>query len=69
MSEEDGKTVALVEIAKRNGDFRKNYGPVLGALLYIWTVHLSARSPPIVRGGWLVASAGAIVSVWKLWLS
>jgi hypothetical protein len=24
----------LVEIAKRNGDFRKNYGPWLGALLY-----------------------------------
>jgi hypothetical protein len=26
----DDKTIALVEIAKRNGDFRRNYGVVLG---------------------------------------
>jgi hypothetical protein len=28
----------LVEIAKRNGDFRKNYGPWLRALLYLLSI-------------------------------
>jgi hypothetical protein len=33
----------LVEIAKRNGDFKRNYGPLLGAFLYL-------RSLSAVRG-------------------
>ena len=28
----------LVEISKLNGDFRKNYGKVLGAILYLRSV-------------------------------
>ena len=33
----------LVEIAKRNGDFKRNYGTLVGAYLYL-------RSPSAVRG-------------------
>jgi hypothetical protein len=28
----------LLEIAKRNGDFRKNYGTIIGAYLYLRSV-------------------------------
>ena len=34
----------ILEIAKRNGDFRRNYGIVIGAYLYL-------RSIRSVRGG------------------
>jgi hypothetical protein len=29
----------LVEIAKRNGEFRKNYGPFIGAFLYLRSIN------------------------------
>jgi hypothetical protein len=29
----------LVEIAKRNGDFRKNYGKLIGAYLYLRSIN------------------------------
>lgn len=32
----------LIEVLKRNGDFSKNYGPLLGALL-LWLAMKSAR--------------------------
>jgi hypothetical protein len=38
MSEQIGSISELVEIAKRNGDFRKNYGMVLGAYLYLRSI-------------------------------
>ena len=44
MSEHDAKVSDLVEIAKRNGDFRKNWGPIIGAILYL-------RSIAAARGG------------------
>jgi hypothetical protein len=28
----------LLEIAKRNGDFRKNYGTIIGAYLYLRSI-------------------------------
>ena len=34
----------LVEISKLNGDFRKNYGKLIGALLYLRSVS---------GGGWI----------------
>jgi len=34
----------LVEIARRNGDFRRNYGTLIGAFLYL-------RSLSAARGG------------------
>lgn len=67
MSEQDEKHSDLVEIAKRNGEFRKNYGPLLGAILIVWTGHLATRPRSILRPGWMVAVAGIAVSLWKLW--
>jgi hypothetical protein len=50
----------LVEIARQNGEFRKNYGPWLGALLYWLSIKATRpRSFPVAgagcsggRGGW-----------------
>jgi hypothetical protein len=62
----------LVEIAKRNGDFKKNYGAAGGALLMAWLAwlaHLASRPQPILRSGWLFALGSALFGAWKLWLS
>ncbi|MCK1482563.1 hypothetical protein IVB25_07430 [Bradyrhizobium sp. 193] len=40
----------LSKIAKLNGDFRRNYGTLIGAILYLRTVSAARRSP------WLWAS-------------
>lgn len=29
----------LIEIARRNGDFKRNYGTVIGAFLYLRSLH------------------------------
>ena len=34
MLQQTGQSSDLVEIARRNGDFRRNYGILLGAFLY-----------------------------------
>ena len=39
MSERDVTHSDLVEIAKRNGDFRKNYGVLVGAILYLRSIN------------------------------
>ncbi|WP_375304414.1 hypothetical protein WI560_19185 [Bradyrhizobium sp. A11] len=45
----------LSRIAKLNGDFRKNYGPLLGALLYL-------RSISAARGrSWLWSALASIL--------
>jgi hypothetical protein len=43
MSDQFGKSSGLVEIAKLNGSFRRNYGTFLGAYLYL-------RSIGVARG-------------------
>ena len=53
MSGQDGKNSNLVEIVKRNGDFRRNYGIAVGALLYLSSINAA-------RGG---------ISWWKTLLS
>ncbi|MET4479633.1 hypothetical protein [Bradyrhizobium sp. F1.13.3] len=52
----------LSKIAKLNGDFRKNYGTLLGAFLYL-------RSISVARGrswGWsvLASVAGSLLLGW-----
>ena len=54
----------LVEIARRNGDFRRNYGIFLGAFLYLrslsaargrscsWAGLIAVALPWIARLGW-----------------
>jgi hypothetical protein len=59
MSEQSSE---LVEISKLNGDFRKNYGKLIGAFLYL-------RSIGAVRGGsliWtgLLLTIGTIAVAW-----
>jgi energy-converting hydrogenase Eha subunit A len=39
MSDQDVTHSDLVEIAKRNGDFRKNYGLIVGAILYLRSIN------------------------------
>ena len=43
MSDRDAPHSDLVEIAKQNGDFRKNYGVIVGAILYLRSI--SAARP------------------------
>ena len=51
----------LSKIAKLNGDFRKNYGTLLGAFLYLRSISAArerpgfgaARFPLLVRPCWL----------------
>ncbi|CAL74725.1 hypothetical protein BRADO0802 [Bradyrhizobium sp. ORS 278] len=50
----------LVEIAKRNGDFRKNWGLIIGSILY-WASIKAARPRSFLWTGIALAgAAGAI---------
>jgi hypothetical protein len=62
VSDQDIKNSDLVEIAKRNGDFRKNYGPWLGALLY-W-LSIKATRPRSFWWSGLLVALGGIVGLW-----
>jgi len=42
MSQTAGQPSDLVEIAKRNGDFRKNYGIFVGAFLYLHSLRAAS---------------------------
>jgi hypothetical protein len=62
MSEISDPGSELVELSKLNGDFRKNYGAILGAYLYL-------RSLDAVRGrpfAWLglLSLLGSVASAW-----
>ena len=54
----------LVEISKLNGDFRKNYGKLIGALLYL-------RSVSAARGRSMLCTSviAVIMSTALAWLS
>jgi hypothetical protein len=49
----------LVEIAKRNGDFRKNYGVLVGAILYLRSI--SAARPRLFWSQALFGSSRSCV--------
>jgi hypothetical protein len=53
----------LVEISKLNGDFRRNYGKLIGAFLYLRSIS-AARGRPLF---WTVVSC-AVVSAAVVWL-
>lgn len=42
MTEPDQQHSDLVEIAKRNGDFRRNYGTLIGAFLYLRSLSVAS---------------------------
>ena len=53
-----GQNSDLVEIARRNGDFRRNYGTLIGAFLYLRSLSAAAaRGRPSLWGGSCLAAA------------
>lgn len=52
----------LVEIARRNGDFKRNYGTLLGALLYLRSLSAACGRPV----GWTGLFLGLIAAVLSL---
>ena len=52
----------LVAISKLNGDFRRNYGKVLGAILYLCSVSAARRRSWLLTG--LVSFACSVVLAW-----
>ena len=59
MSNRTETTSDLVEIAKRNGDFSKNYGKILGALLYLRSISAARRRSVLSSGAIFAAFAAA----------
>lgn len=62
MSHQDGALSEIVEIAKRNGDFRKNYGKILGAYLYLRSIR-AARGRSLFWTG-LISIACSAALAW-----
>jgi hypothetical protein len=52
----------LVEIAKQNGDFRKNYGVIVGAILYLRSIN--AARPRLFWWQALMAGIGPALGYW-----
>ena len=67
VSDQADRNSDLVEIAKRNGDFQKHYGAVLGALLLAWFSHVATRGRPMLRMGWIIAGLGLATALVKSW--
>ena len=57
------RSTELVEISKLNGDFRRNYGKLMGAFLYLRSIS-AARGRPLF---WTVVSC-AVTSAAVVWL-
>lgn len=60
MSDRDVTHSDLVEIAKRNGDFRKNYG--VGAILYLHSIN--AARPRLFWSQALLSALAAACGFW-----
>jgi len=54
------RSTELVEISKLNGDFRRNYGKLIGAFLYLRSIS-AARGRPLF---WTVVSCAVTVQRW-----
>lgn len=52
----------LVEIAKRNGEFRRNYGIFVGAFLYLRSIS-ATRAPPF----WWTSLVAAVAGAYGFW--
>lgn len=60
MADEVEVSSELAKIAKLNGDFRKNYGTLLGAMLYLRSISATRRASH--WGGLVVAFATAVLT-------
>jgi hypothetical protein len=56
-----GPASDLVEISKLNGDFKKNYGILIGAYLYLRSVN-AARGRPHFWSGLLFAACSSFLT-------
>lgn len=56
----------LVEIAKRNGDFKRNYGTLIGAFLYLRSLSAARGRSRISPGVILGLMAAAVPWLTKL---
>jgi hypothetical protein len=63
MSDEDRKNPNLIEVFKRNGDYSKNYGRWLGAVIYL----LSVKAARPRSFAWKVPLAGLTLVGGILW--
>ena len=61
MREQAGQSSDLVEIAKRNGDFRRNYGTLIGAFLYLRSLS-AARGRSLFWTGLVLALSSAALT-------
>jgi hypothetical protein len=64
MSDQEIAKSDLLEVAKLNGDFRKNYGLIVGAFLYLRSVS-AARGGSFWWNGLLVLATGLIALLEK----
>jgi hypothetical protein len=63
VSDRDVTHSDLVEIAKRNGDFRKNYGVLVGAILYLRSIN--AARPRLFWWQALMAVLAGMLGYWS----
>jgi hypothetical protein len=59
-----GEPSELVEISKLNGDFKRNYGKLIGTFLFLQAVRAARGRRPSLWSGLLFA----IVSAVAIWL-
>jgi hypothetical protein len=59
----------LVEIAKRNGDFKRNYGTIIGALLYLRSISAVRGRAYLWPGVILAFGSAALILLQRLGLS
>jgi hypothetical protein len=65
MSDREATNSDLIEIAKRNGDFRKNYGLLVGAFLYLRSIN--AARPRLFWWQAFVACLAGALGFWWRW--
>ena len=60
MADRDRQHSDLVEIAKRNGEFKRNYGTAIGAFLYLRSLS-AARGPSFIRPGVIIGLIAGVL--------
>lgn len=62
MSEQIGASSELIEISKLNGSYKRNYGTLIGAYLYLRTVN-AVRGQSIFWNGLLFAALSGLAAL------
>jgi hypothetical protein len=62
MSEHDETPSDIIEISRMNGDFKKNYGALLGAFLYLRSLS-AARGRSMFWVG-IASSSWSVIAAW-----